>query len=153
MFKYIYPGLQGGVRNSQSQASFMNFQTHRFNIQTGIYNKIHVRIKEIPSFGKKDITNDVMKELKMLREINHQNINLFIGAHVKSNNTLVLLTEFCSRGSLQDILADKEEIQLDVIWLTSLMSDLVQGMYFLHYSTPLGCHGNLRSSNCVVTSR
>ena len=26
-------------------------------------------------------------------------------------------------------------------------------MHFLHYSTQLGVHGNLRSTNCLVTSR
>ena len=30
---------------------------------------------------------------------------------------------------------------------------LVNGMHFLHYSTQLGVHGNLRSTNCLVTSR
>ena len=92
--------------------------------------------------------------MKILRtDILHPNINRFIGAHVNPDNTMLLLTEFCSRGSLQDILADREEIQLDLIWLTSFISDLVQGMHFLHYSTPLGMHGNLRSSNCLVTNR
>ena len=30
---------------------------------------------------------------------------------------------------------------------------LVNGMHFLHNSTQLGVHGNLRTSNCLVTSR
>lgn len=33
-----------------------------------------------------------------------------------------------------------------------MYSIVVQGMIFIHNS-PLGCHGNLKSSNCVVTSR
>ena len=123
-------------------------------IDRGIYNERQVRIKVVKRCGKNKIKRDVLKEVKILRtDILHPNINRFIGAHVNSDNTMLLLTEFCSRGSLQDILADREEIQLDLIWLTSFISDLVQGMHFLHYSTPLGMHGNLRSSNCLVTNR
>ena len=63
----------------------------------------------------------------------------------------MLVTEFCSKGALQDIL-ENADIKLDTMFVSSLTNDLVKGMLFLH-SSELGCHGNLRSSNCVVTSR
>ena len=110
-------------------------------------------MKEIYFSQKKGISRDEMIELKNLREIHHPNINPFIGAHMISNNELLILTEFCFRGSLQDILADKENVKLDHLWMTSFIIDLVKGMQFLHYSTPIEVHGNLRSSNCVITSR
>ena len=128
------------------------FLPNSCNIRSGIYKKCQVRIKEINFPGRKGISRDVMKELKILREIQHKNINTFIGAHVLSNDKLQILTELCSRGCLQDILANKENIKLDQLWVTSLVSDLVKGMQFLHYSTPIEVHGNLRSANCVVTS-
>ncbi len=38
------------------------------------------------------------------------------------------------------------------MFIASLTHDLIKGLIFLH-STDIGAHGNLRSSNCVVTSR
>ena len=134
--------------------SSVTYITNDFcNVHLGMYNKGYVRFKEFNVPGKKGIPREMKRELKLLSEIKHKNINLFIGAYLITNNTLRVVTEYCHRGSLQDILSNKEANPLDVIWLTSLISDLVQGMYFLHYSTQIGVHGNLRSTNCLVTSR
>ena len=153
-FQEIHYDCPGSNRNSE--LSLVSTATPLVpiscNIRSGIYKKCQVRVKEISFPGRKGISRDVMKELKILREIQHKNINTFIGAHVLSNNKLQILTELCSRGCLQDILANKEDIKLDQLWVTSLVSDLVKGMQFLHYSTPIAVHGNLRSANCVVTS-
>ena len=65
----------------------------------------------------------------------------FIGAHV-ATNLLVLVTDYASR-SLETIL-ENVDIKLDQIYITSFVNDLVEGMRFLHYSTQLGVHGNLR---------
>lgn len=86
-----------------------------------------------------------------MREIRHTNINSFIGAHVETH-MVMLLTDFCSKGALLDIM-ENVDIKLDMMFVASLVSDLFQGMHFLHNSTQLGVHGNLRSSNCLVTSR
>ena len=54
-------------------------------------------------------------------------------------------------GSLLDVLGNPD-IKLDMMFVSSLINDLMQGMMFLHKSD-VGAHGNLRSSNCVITSR
>ena len=64
---------------------------------------------------------------------------------------IMLITEFCPKGALQDIL-ENLDIKLEMMFVASLTHDLINGMKYLHNSE-LGCHGNLRSSNCVVTSR
>ena len=51
----------------------------------------------------------------------------------------------------QDIL-ENDDIKLENIFIASLVNDLLKGMVYLH-KTDLHCHGNLKSSNCVVTSR
>lgn len=67
--------------------------------QTGHYRGVVVRIKELKFSKKKDISRDDMKELRILREIRHNNLNSFIGACVEPMRIL-LLTEYCAKGSL-----------------------------------------------------
>lgn len=67
--------------------------------QTGHYRNVVVRIKELKFSKKKDISRDDMKELRILREIRHTNLNSFIGACVEPMRIL-LLTDYCAKGSL-----------------------------------------------------
>jgi len=64
---------------------------------------------------------------------------------------ITLVSGFCTKGALQDIL-ENIDIKLEMMFVSSLISDLVKGMLYLHNSE-LGVHGNLRSSNCLVSSR
>lgn len=110
-----------------------------------------------------------MKEMRLLRDLRHDNINSFIGACVEPMRTL-LVTDYCAKGSLYDII-ENEDIKLDDLFIASLIHDLIkvsyiclsmflplivtvtlQGMIYIHDSA-LNFHGNLKSSNCVVTSR
>ena len=61
------------------------------------------------------------------------------------------MTEYCTRGSLKDILKN-EEIKLDNMFVASLVFDIIRGMIYLHDS-PVGYHANLKPSNCLVDSR
>lgn len=67
--------------------------------QTGHYHGVVVRIKELKFSKKKDISRDVMKEMRILREIRHGNLNSFIGAYVEPMRIL-LITDYCAKGSL-----------------------------------------------------
>ncbi|GBP92017.1 Receptor-type guanylate cyclase Gyc76C [Eumeta japonica] len=58
-----------------------------------------VRIKELKFSKKKDISRDVMKEMRLLRELRHDNLNSFIGAVVEPLRVL-LITDYCAKGSL-----------------------------------------------------
>ena len=111
-----------------------------------------------------------------MRELRHDNVNSFIGACVDMTpdlHSITLITEYCAKGALNDIL-ENMDIKLDPMFISSLIHDLIkvrlpyvclismqkddlilihlQGMIYLHNSD-LCLHGNLRSSNCVVTSR
>lgn len=90
-----------------------------------------------------------MMELKTMKDIQHDHLVKFYGAVIE--DVPCLLTEYCPKGSLQDIL-ENHEINLDWMFKLSLMHDLAKGMSFLQLS-PIHSHGQLKSSNCVVDSR
>lgn len=62
-------------------------------------------------------------ELKM-KDLQHDHLVRFIGACIDPPHCC-LLTEYCSRGSLQDIL-ENEELNLDWAFRYSLMQDIVK---------------------------
>ncbi|XP_067013444.2 receptor-type guanylate cyclase Gyc76C [Anabrus simplex] len=116
----------------------------------GQYRNIRVRVKELKFSKRKDICREVMKEMRVLRDLRHDNINSFIGACLEPMRVLII-TDYCSKGSLYDII-ENEDLKLDMMFISSLVRDLIKGMIYIHKSA-LVCHGNLKSSNCVVTSR
>uniref|UniRef100_A0A8U7NNI9 Guanylate cyclase n=1 Tax=Corvus moneduloides TaxID=1196302 RepID=A0A8U7NNI9_CORMO len=104
----------------------------------------HVNRKRI------ELTRKVLFELKHMRDVQNEHLTRFIGACTDPPN-ICILTEYCPRGSLQDIL-ENESITLDWMFRYSLTHDIVKGMQFLHNGVIVS-HGNLKSSNCVVDSR
>ncbi|XP_066895751.1 atrial natriuretic peptide receptor 2 isoform X6 [Kogia breviceps] len=104
----------------------------------------HVNKKRI------ELTRQVLFELKHMRDVQFNHLTRFIGACIDPPN-ICIVTEYCPRGSLQDIL-ENDSINLDWMFRYSLINDLVKGMAFLHNSI-IASHGSLKSSNCVVDSR
>ncbi|XP_078533827.1 atrial natriuretic peptide receptor 2 [Lissotriton helveticus] len=104
----------------------------------------HVNKKRI------ELTRQVLFELKHMRDVQFNHLTRFIGACIDPPN-ICIVTEYCPRGSLQDIL-ENESINLDWMFRNSLINDIVKGMSFLHNSL-IESHGSLKSSNCVVDSR
>uniref|UniRef100_A0A4W5RUI2 Guanylate cyclase n=1 Tax=Hucho hucho TaxID=62062 RepID=A0A4W5RUI2_9TELE len=84
-----------------------------------------------------------------LRDMRHENLNLFLGLFLDSG-IFGIVTEHCTRGSLEDLL-NNEEMRLDWMFKSSLLMDLVRGMKYLHNRDVI--HGRLKSRNCVVDGR
>ncbi|XP_021340544.1 atrial natriuretic peptide receptor 1-like [Mizuhopecten yessoensis] len=91
-----------------------------------------------------------LMEMKQMRDIACPNLTRLVGLAIEPSH-VTLVTEYCPRGSLQDIL-ENDSIQLDIDFKNALLTDLVQGMAYLHAS-PIEVHGNLNSSNCVIDGR
>ncbi|GAB0097290.1 Guanylate cyclase [Sergentomyia squamirostris] len=115
----------------------------------GLYRGNIVAVKRIHKRSV-DITRTIRKELKQMREVRHENVISFIGASVDPN-CIAILTSYCPRGSLDDVLSN-EDLYLDNMFISSLVSDILKGMIYIHESEIIS-HGNLRSSNCLVDSR
>ncbi|XP_022917682.1 receptor-type guanylate cyclase Gyc76C-like [Onthophagus taurus] len=111
---------------------------------------VTVRIKKLSFSRNITFSRDDMKKMRLLRELRHDNVNSFIGACIDTTSIL-LVTDYCAKGSLYDII-ENDDIELDRMFIASLAHDLIKGMLYLHNSV-LEVHGNLKSSNCVVTSR
>ncbi|CAB3405369.1 unnamed protein product [Caenorhabditis bovis] len=98
----------------------------------------------------KDLTRDVKMELRVMRQLAHPNINNFMGIIV-CQTSICAVREFCSKGSLLDVLRNAD-MKLDHLYIASFIEDLVKGMVYLHDSD-VKIHGNLKSTNCLITSR
>ncbi|XP_030374348.1 uncharacterized protein LOC115623929 [Scaptodrosophila lebanonensis] len=114
------------------------------------YNGDLVQLKEIPMNGSTELRSKAMDLLVIAHGLRHENINPLIGWLSDPNRTAMVF-DYCSRGSLQDVLI-MDEIKLDWSFRLSLLTDLVRGMRYLHAS-PLRVHGTLTSRNCVVDAR
>uniref|UniRef100_A0A3Q1JC36 Guanylate cyclase n=1 Tax=Anabas testudineus TaxID=64144 RepID=A0A3Q1JC36_ANATE len=97
-----------------------------------------------------ELNRKILFELKHMRDVQNEHLTRFIGACIDPPN-ICIITEYCPRGSLQDIL-ENDSITLDWMFKYSLINDIVKGMLFLHNSV-IFSHGKLKSSNCVVDNR
>uniref|UniRef100_A0A8C6NP91 Guanylate cyclase n=1 Tax=Nothobranchius furzeri TaxID=105023 RepID=A0A8C6NP91_NOTFU len=117
--------------------------------KTGYYKGNIVAIK-YTNCKRIELNRKTLFELKHMRDVQNEHLTRFIGACIDPPNVCII-TEYCPRGSLQDIL-ENDSITLDWMFKYSLINDIVKGMVFLHNSVILS-HGKLKSSNCVVDKR
>uniref|UniRef100_A0A4W4F9X7 Guanylate cyclase n=1 Tax=Electrophorus electricus TaxID=8005 RepID=A0A4W4F9X7_ELEEL len=82
-------------------------------------------------------------------DMRHENVNPFMG-FFHDCGVFAIMTECCSRGSLEDLLLN-DNVKLDWMFKSSLLLDLIKGMKYLHHRSV--CHGRLKSRNCVVDGR
>ncbi|XP_063236089.1 atrial natriuretic peptide receptor 1-like [Bacillus rossius redtenbacheri] len=141
-------------RNSQltmlsEEAMSIGEQNRQEFVTTAFYKGSKVALKAIHK-TRIDLTRPLLLELKRMKDLHHDHLVRFLGACVDPPHCY-LLTEYCPKGSLQDIL-ENDQFKLDWMFRYSLMHDITKGMSYLHGSD-VRSHGSLKSSNCVVDSR
>ncbi|OXU32024.1 hypothetical protein TSAR_004322 [Trichomalopsis sarcophagae] len=109
-----------------------------------------VQLKQLPVQGAFELKGKAMDVLVTIHGLRHENLNPLIGCLTEPSRPCIVY-EYCSRGSLEDVLV-QDEIKLDWSFRLSLLTDLVRGMKYLH-STPIRVHGYLTSRNCVIDAR
>ncbi|XP_040855723.1 retinal guanylyl cyclase 2 [Ochotona curzoniae] len=122
------------------------------NSNIAIYEGDWVWLKKFPSgdFGDiKSIKSSASGVFEMMKDLRHENINPLLGFFCDSG-MFAIVTEFCSRRSLEDILIN-QDVKLDWMFKSSLLLDLIKGMKYLHHREFV--HGRLKSRNCVVDGR
>lgn len=89
----------------------------------GSYKGVTVSIKFI-NRKSIELTRKLRQEMQFFKDMNQENLNRIIGACIDPPN-ICIITLYCSRGSLNDILSNKD-ICLDEIFVASLLFDLIK---------------------------
>ncbi|XP_029170688.1 retinal guanylyl cyclase 2 isoform X2 [Nylanderia fulva] len=138
----LRPYLQAGGGNIPRHTFFKDPRAR--------YNGDLVQLKELPFQGTFELKGKAMDVLVTIHGLRHENLNPLIGC-LNEPTRPCLVSEYCSRGSLEDVLV-QDEIKLDWSFRLSLLTDLVRGMRYIH-GTPIRVHGYLTSRNCVIDAR
>uniref|UniRef100_A0A8C2SXZ6 Guanylate cyclase n=1 Tax=Coturnix japonica TaxID=93934 RepID=A0A8C2SXZ6_COTJA len=144
----------GGKKDKAVWHSILNSQLFRGP------NKIMLTLEDLvfinPEMHKKvsfrclaDLVSCDSLVLFQMKDLRHENVNLFLG-FFSDCGIFAIVTEYCSRGSLEDLLRN-EDMKLDWMFKSSLMMDLIKGIRYLHHRD--FAHGRLKSRNCVVDGR
>uniref|UniRef100_A0A3Q2GNU0 Guanylate cyclase n=1 Tax=Cyprinodon variegatus TaxID=28743 RepID=A0A3Q2GNU0_CYPVA len=108
-----------------------------------------VWLKKFEEGQFKEMKQSTTKIFTKMKDLRNENVNPFLGFFL-DGYMFAVVTEHCSRGSLQDLLRN-EDVKLDWMFKSSLLLDLIKGMKYLHHRDfP---HGRLKSRNCVVDGR
>ncbi|KAH9296134.1 hypothetical protein KI387_039722 [Taxus chinensis] len=86
--------------------------------------------------------------VRIMKRLRHPNVVLFMGAITRAPN-LSIVTEFLPRGSLYRLI-HRPNNQLDVKKRLRMALDVAKGMNYLHSSTPVIVHRDLKSPNLLV---
>uniref|UniRef100_A0A0D6QVQ8 non-specific serine/threonine protein kinase n=1 Tax=Araucaria cunninghamii TaxID=56994 RepID=A0A0D6QVQ8_ARACU len=106
----------------------------------------------VKKFLDQDISGDALEEfrseVRIMRRLRHPNVVLFMGAVTRAPN-LSIVTEFLPRGSLYRLI-HRPNNQLDERKRLRMALDVAKGMNYLHSSTPVIVHRDLKSPNLLV---
>ncbi len=83
-----------------------------------------------------------------MREMSHENVNGFVGLCTDPAH-ICILTKYCSKGSLRDIL-ENDAIKLDIMFKASLLFDLVAVSLFSSFWNSLCIFIVMFSSRLIV---
>ncbi|XP_064185023.1 retinal guanylyl cyclase 2-like [Anguilla rostrata] len=120
------------------------------NSNVALYEGDWVWLKKCPNGETvSSITEATKNTFNKLRDMRHENLNLYLGLFLDSG-IFAIVTEHCTRGSLEDLL-NNDEMRLDWMFKSSLLMDLIRGMKYLHNRSII--HARLKSRNCVVDGR
>ncbi|KAM6933933.1 retinal guanylyl cyclase 2 [Xenentodon cancila] len=126
----------------------MQTATHE-NSSVAVYEGDWVWLKKFEEGHFKEVKQSSTKIFTKMKDLRNENVNPFLGFFTDCS-MFAVVTEHCSRGSLQDLLRN-EDVKLDWMFKSSLLLDLIKGMKYLHHRDfP---HGRLKSRNCVVDGR
>ncbi|KAF9360390.1 hypothetical protein BGX26_009515 [Mortierella sp. AD094] len=115
----------------------------------GVYRNLPVFVRRIGR-TKVNLTRNIRIEIMDVMELRHPKLVELVGICLQPPD-ICIVTEHCSKGTLTEVLANPD-LNFNGLFKLSFMSDISRGMEFLHQSK-IQFHGELRSANCLITSR
>lgn len=151
-FKKDDPTAQSLRFQSMQFASKASYIGKRESVGTNVA-KYHDALVSVRPVRKSSIsvTPDIQKEIRDLREVMHPNVVPFVGACIEGPANVCVISAFCAKGGLDDILAN-DDINLDWTFRDSILKDIARGLQYIH-SSKIEYHGTLRSCSCKVDGR
>ncbi|XP_063676016.1 atrial natriuretic peptide receptor 1-like isoform X6 [Bolinopsis microptera] len=140
-------GSRSSTVSSNPSANLKKKSYQFFSKRAQYQNKIVALKTVLPQYMT--INRALMIEMKNLKEMRNENLLTVYGCTI-DNDICFLVTEYCSKGSLQDLL-ENDDVKLDDMLKFSLINDLAKGMRFLQASV-IESHGYLKSSNCIINN-
>ncbi|CAL1143227.1 unnamed protein product [Cladocopium goreaui] len=122
-------------------------------VYQGHWNRIGrvVAIKMITdrSAFRKDEQLAFAREMKVLTQVQHENLVTFYGVCIDSP-PLRIVTEFCEGGACFELLHNSDDV--DLIWpqQIKMCKDVAAAMYYLHTFDPMIIHRDLKSLNLLL---
>lgn len=147
-------GRTSETRKSSSERSLISPissqspATHE-NTNVAVYEGDWAWLKRFPDGTFQGINPSTTEVFELMKDMRNENVNPFMGLF-HDCGVFAIVTEFCSRGSLEDLLLN-DDVKLDWMFKSSLLLDLIKGMKYLHHRNV--CHGRLKSRNCLVDGR
>ncbi|NXA15465.1 GUC2F cyclase, partial [Sapayoa aenigma] len=137
--------LKSVTRSSSLKSTVVTHETSNVALYEGDW----VWLKKFEMGAVHNLRQSSTSILRKMKDLRHENVNLFLG-FFSDCGIFAIVTEYCSRGSLEDLLRN-EDMKLDWMFKSSLVMDLIKGIRYLHHRD--FAHGRLKSRNCVVDGR
>ncbi|OWA52162.1 Atrial natriuretic peptide receptor 2 [Hypsibius exemplaris] len=96
------------------------------------------------------LSAELRAEVRVVKSFTCESLLKFLAACIEPDHVTVM-SEYCSRGSLQDVLQN-DTIALDWVFRFSFINDIVSALLYLQAS-PLQQHGRLTSRCCFIDKR
>ncbi|XP_053162134.1 retinal guanylyl cyclase 2-like [Hemicordylus capensis] len=138
--------LRSATHSSSVKSTSVTYETSNVAVYEGDW----VWLKKLEPGVSRDLRqHNTASLLSKMKDVRHENVNPFLGL-LSDGSLFAVVMEFCSRGSLEDLLQNAD-IKLDWMFKSSLLMDLIKGMKYLHHQDI--AHGRLKSRNCLVDGR
>ncbi|CDX47498.1 Receptor-type guanylate cyclase gcy-25 [Caenorhabditis elegans] len=115
-----------------------------------IVNKQKVSVKRHVQRRAITFSRQEMEMLNQLKYMSHTNINPFTGICFNQGSELIVMWQFTTRYSLEDLIFVKEQ-KFGRNFQSTFIKHIVHGINYIHNSS-IKVHGALYLSNCVVDS-
>jgi serine/threonine protein kinase len=106
-----------------------------------------VAVKKLTSLAV-ERHREFVQELKMMCDLRHPNVVLFMGACVEPKHACIIM-EYCERGSLFEVLHDTSQV-IDYKMILRLLLQIAEALVYLHSNRPPILHRDLKSLNVLL---